>query len=285
MIDAMMCKKQTRWEIDDATHLILESIFKVEKFPNADMRMRLGFDLNVSPRQVQVWFQNKRQRSTSQLGTTWLTDLLALDLSTTCRSCEMIMRADPSHFDRKQLKAFVKQRQSMICKDCASQRCAENEKWPVGVKLDWRTGVPERGMGLESILLNESHNSALAWPYERLRRSHCDALKPLGGGVSLFLPEPLFTSAWVTNPGAISTMGDGFRYYPNFLSPDEERRVLTILDADGMYLPTGHVLTYCKRACKDEPCARGSHSASVSASVSAASQQRLSMLQSPRGQV
>ena len=234
VIDAMMSKKQTRWEIDDATHLILESIFKVEKFPNADMRMRLGFDLNVSPRQVQVWFQNKRQRSTSQLGTKWLTDLLALDLSTTCRSCEMIMRADPSHFDRKQLKAFVKQRQSMICKDCASQRCAENEKWPVGVKLDWRTGVPERGMGLESILLNESHNSALAWPYERLRRSHCDALKPLGGGVSLFLPEPLFTSAWVTNPGAISTMGDGFRYYPNFLSPDEERRVLTILDADGM---------------------------------------------------
>ena len=26
------------------------------------MRRDLGFDLNVSPRQVQVWFQNRRQR-------------------------------------------------------------------------------------------------------------------------------------------------------------------------------------------------------------------------------
>ena len=34
----------------------------VEMFPNVEARKQLGQDLQVSPRQIQVWFQNRRQR-------------------------------------------------------------------------------------------------------------------------------------------------------------------------------------------------------------------------------
>ena len=52
----------TRWSIDMKTLSILEAVFSVDKFPNVDLRIRLGADLKVSSRQIQVWFQNRRQR-------------------------------------------------------------------------------------------------------------------------------------------------------------------------------------------------------------------------------
>lgn len=51
-----------RWHIDAAALSVLEASFAVEPFPNSESRKQLGFLLSVSPRQIQVWFQNRRQR-------------------------------------------------------------------------------------------------------------------------------------------------------------------------------------------------------------------------------
>lgn len=51
-----------RWHIDAQALDVLESFFSCEQFPNVEARKQLGHDLNVSPRQIQVWFQNRRQR-------------------------------------------------------------------------------------------------------------------------------------------------------------------------------------------------------------------------------
>ena len=51
-----------RWHIDANTLAVLEAVFKLEQFPNIETRKQLGQDLNVSSRQIQVWFQNRRQR-------------------------------------------------------------------------------------------------------------------------------------------------------------------------------------------------------------------------------
>lgn len=52
----------TRWHIDATTLSILEEVFLLDQFPNNDTRKRLGEKLEVSTRQIQVWFQNRRQR-------------------------------------------------------------------------------------------------------------------------------------------------------------------------------------------------------------------------------
>ena len=54
--------KAGRWIIDAPTLYLLEQVFKMERFPSQHMRQRLATDLKVSDRQVQVWFQNRRQR-------------------------------------------------------------------------------------------------------------------------------------------------------------------------------------------------------------------------------
>ena len=51
-----------RWHIDSEALDVLERLFDIDRFPNVETRKRLGTDLNVSPRQIQVWFQNRRQR-------------------------------------------------------------------------------------------------------------------------------------------------------------------------------------------------------------------------------
>ncbi|KOO26452.1 family 47 [Chrysochromulina tobinii] len=51
-----------RWHIDSSTLQVLEHVFSIDQFPNVDVRNQLGTDLNVTPRQIQVWFQNRRQR-------------------------------------------------------------------------------------------------------------------------------------------------------------------------------------------------------------------------------
>ena len=42
---------------------VLEAVYAMEKLPDADLRERLSAYLNLSTRQVQVWFQNRRQRA------------------------------------------------------------------------------------------------------------------------------------------------------------------------------------------------------------------------------
>ncbi|KAL1521352.1 hypothetical protein AB1Y20_021019 [Prymnesium parvum] len=55
--------KSTRWNIPAHALQILEQVFQKDKFPTVETRKNLSADLKVTPRQVQVWFQNKRQRS------------------------------------------------------------------------------------------------------------------------------------------------------------------------------------------------------------------------------
>ena len=51
-----------RWHIDPNALNVLESVFACDQFPNIEARKQLGKDLDVSARQIQVWFQNRRQR-------------------------------------------------------------------------------------------------------------------------------------------------------------------------------------------------------------------------------
>ena len=41
---------------------VLEAVYAVEKLPDAGLRDRLSKYLDLSTRQIQVWFQNRRQR-------------------------------------------------------------------------------------------------------------------------------------------------------------------------------------------------------------------------------
>lgn len=52
----------TRWHIDATTLAVLEKVFSLDQFPNVETRKQLGSELGVSTRQIQVWFQNRRQR-------------------------------------------------------------------------------------------------------------------------------------------------------------------------------------------------------------------------------
>ena len=52
-----------RWVLEPEDVLLLERVFALEKCPGRELRTQLAQRLNVKPRQVQVWFQNKRQRT------------------------------------------------------------------------------------------------------------------------------------------------------------------------------------------------------------------------------
>ena len=60
--------KSTRWNIPTNALSTLEQVFGKDKFPSVETRKKIAADLKVTPRQVQVWFQNKRQRSTKPPG-------------------------------------------------------------------------------------------------------------------------------------------------------------------------------------------------------------------------
>ena len=42
---------------------VLEAVYAIEKLPDATLRERLSKYLDLSTRQIQVWFQNRRQRA------------------------------------------------------------------------------------------------------------------------------------------------------------------------------------------------------------------------------
>jgi len=52
-----------RWVLEPEDVLLLERVFALEKCPGRELRTQLAARLHVKPRQIQVWFQNKRQRT------------------------------------------------------------------------------------------------------------------------------------------------------------------------------------------------------------------------------
>jgi hypothetical protein len=61
-----------RWAINNQAKFFLEQVYQMERFPSAAMRRRLAADFNVEPRQVQIWYQNRRQRDSRTLKVTQL---------------------------------------------------------------------------------------------------------------------------------------------------------------------------------------------------------------------
>lgn len=51
-----------RWTPDAEGRALLETIFQADNFPARPVRLQLAEALKVNQRQIQVWFQNRRQR-------------------------------------------------------------------------------------------------------------------------------------------------------------------------------------------------------------------------------
>ena len=54
--------RRPRWTPTETDKALLETIFVADSFPTFSVRKRLAEQLNVDSRQVQIWFQNRRQR-------------------------------------------------------------------------------------------------------------------------------------------------------------------------------------------------------------------------------
>jgi len=67
-------KKYTRWNIPQEALSVLEEMYWKDKFPSVETRKALAEDLKVTPRQVQRWFQNKRQRAIKRYGSGGMMD-------------------------------------------------------------------------------------------------------------------------------------------------------------------------------------------------------------------
>ena len=53
--------KAKRWNIPSNVLQSLEQAFETDKHPTMDARKQMAAEMNVTLRQVQVWFQNKRR--------------------------------------------------------------------------------------------------------------------------------------------------------------------------------------------------------------------------------
>mmetsp|Transcript_5118 Transcript_5118/g.15790 ORF Transcript_5118/g.15790 Transcript_5118/m.15790 type:complete len:106 (-) Transcript_5118:191-508(-) len=51
-----------RMQLSQDQRAVLEAVYAMEKLPDSRLRERLATYLSLSARQIQVWFQNRRQR-------------------------------------------------------------------------------------------------------------------------------------------------------------------------------------------------------------------------------
>lgn len=64
-VQSLVPEQSQRWVPEPGDVELLERVFELEKWPGRELRHQLAERLHVRPRQVQVWFQNKRQRTKS----------------------------------------------------------------------------------------------------------------------------------------------------------------------------------------------------------------------------
>ena len=59
--------RRPRWTPSEDAKALLETIFSAYSFPTFTVRNQLAEQLGIDSRQVQIWFQNRRQRERSKL--------------------------------------------------------------------------------------------------------------------------------------------------------------------------------------------------------------------------
>jgi len=67
--NAVMLKDENRnyrWSVQLRARSLLEGLYELDPYPRLDAREHLAQQLNVTQRQVQIWFQNRRQRDQRQ---------------------------------------------------------------------------------------------------------------------------------------------------------------------------------------------------------------------------
>jgi len=57
-----------RWVPSESAKALLETIFSADSFPTFSVRTQLAQQLSIDARQVQIWFQNRRQRERLKAG-------------------------------------------------------------------------------------------------------------------------------------------------------------------------------------------------------------------------
>ncbi|KAJ9048700.1 Short stature homeobox protein 2 [Entomophthora muscae] len=55
-------QKDLRQRMSPYQTLFLDEVFRITQFPDGPARHRLAKKLNLTPRKIQVWFQNRRQK-------------------------------------------------------------------------------------------------------------------------------------------------------------------------------------------------------------------------------
>lgn len=59
-------RRKSRLSITPEQHKVLLDNFAICAFPNSARRLKLAGILNISPRSIQIWFQNRRQKAKSE---------------------------------------------------------------------------------------------------------------------------------------------------------------------------------------------------------------------------
>jgi len=71
-----MTKRWARWKPDAFQQSVLETLFQSNQFIEPPIRNSIARCLNATPRNIQVWFQNHRQRNPASRATLLTTPMM-----------------------------------------------------------------------------------------------------------------------------------------------------------------------------------------------------------------
>lgn len=97
---------RSRWRVSAHETNVLEAVFASSPRPNKNTIHQLATMLGVKPRQVQVWFQNRRQR--------WRKDFLELERARTMQLAELSGKVIDFHGDLLPLTAGAQAEQAAL---------------------------------------------------------------------------------------------------------------------------------------------------------------------------